>query len=177
MWKPIRWKCSCGKNSFPVSAISGSESWGEARSQKRRASPDNHIPQNSENKPRDLYFSKALFDGLFSEGLIYGGNLPFLLCFTLYLRAISKYKPLWVLYLEERLNRRFFVLWVWGAYIILEGLIHVCRGAYFQNFTVYANSPGYGTDLSLSRTGQQISWIKWSFELFCALHVHVVCNN
>ena len=58
-------------------------------------------------KPRDLYFSKALFDGLFSEGLIYGGNLPFLLCFTLYLRAISKYKPLWVLYLEEQLNRRF----------------------------------------------------------------------
>ena len=64
---------------------------------------------NSENKPRGLYFSKALF-----EGLIFGGaylrreicvsksnglalylevNLPFLLCFTLYLRAISKYKP------------------------------------------------------------------------------------
>ena len=57
------------------------------------------------------------------------------------------------------------------------GLIHVCRRAYFQNFTVYANSPGYGTDLPLSWTGQQISWIKWSFELFCALHVHVVCNN
>ena len=25
--------------------------------------------------------------------LIVGGNLPFLVCFTLYLRAISKYKP------------------------------------------------------------------------------------
>ena len=52
--------------------------------------------------PQALYFSKALF-----EGLIYGwkfvfqnrlglalwleGNLPFLLCFILYLRAISKY--------------------------------------------------------------------------------------
>ena len=131
MWKPIRWKCSCGKNSFPVSAISGSESWGEARSQKRRASPDNHIPQNSENKPRDLYFSKALFDGLFSEGLIYGGNLPFLLCFTLYLRAVSKYKPLWVLYLEERLNRRFFVLWVWGAYI-WRGLYMYVEGLIFR---------------------------------------------
>ena len=53
--------------------------------------------------------------GLFLEGLLFGGaflwreiwvsksiglalqlegNLPFLLCFTLYLRAISKYKPL-----------------------------------------------------------------------------------
>ena len=31
--------------------------------------------------------------GLYLEGLIYGGNLQFLLCFTLYLRAISKYKP------------------------------------------------------------------------------------
>ena len=59
---------------------------------------------NSENKPQGLYFSKALF-----EGLIFGGvylrteicisepiglalwlevHLPFLLCFTLYLRAI-----------------------------------------------------------------------------------------
>ena len=67
------------------------------------------IPWNSENKPWGLYFSKALF-----EGLIFGGaylwreicvsksiglalklevNLPFLLCFTLYFRAISKYKP------------------------------------------------------------------------------------
>ena len=42
------------------------------------------------------------------------GNLRFLLCFTLYLRAISKYKPLAGLY--------------------LEGLIH--GGACFQNFTV-----------------------------------------
>ena len=32
--------------------------------------------------------------GLYLDGLIYGGNLQFLLyCFTLYLRAISKYKP------------------------------------------------------------------------------------
>ena len=30
-------------------------------------------PQNSENKPRGLYFSKALFEGLFLEGLIFQG--------------------------------------------------------------------------------------------------------
>ena len=34
-------------------------------------------------------------------------NLPFLLCFTLYLRAISKYKPPGGLYLEGRFNGGF----------------------------------------------------------------------
>ena len=43
------------------------------------------------------------------------GNLPFLLCFTLYLRAISKYKPLGGLYLEGRIH----------------------GGAYFRHFTVH----------------------------------------
>ena len=55
------------------------------------------------------------------------GNLLFLLCFTLYLRAISKYKPLGGLYLEGRFNGGFFALPVWGAYIwrglYMEGLI------------------------------------------------------
>ena len=62
------------------------------------------------------------------EGLIFGGaylrreicvsksiglalqlevNLPFLLCFTSYLRAISKYKPPGGLYLEGRFNGGF----------------------------------------------------------------------
>ena len=52
------------------------------------------------------------------------GNLPFLFCFTLYLRPISKYKPLG-----------------WGgggAYIFcitsLGGLMF--GGAYFRNFTI-----------------------------------------
>ena len=62
-------------------------------------------------------------------------NLPFLLCFTLYLRAISKYKPprgrgggRWgFLYLEGRFNRGFFALQVWGL---------VFGGAYFWNFMV-----------------------------------------
>ena len=54
-------------------------------------------------------------------------NLPFLLCFTLYLRAISKYKPPGGLYLEGRFNGGFFALRVSGAYIwkdlYMEGLI------------------------------------------------------
>ena len=45
------------------------------------------------------------------------GNLPVLLCFTLYLRAISKYKPPGGLYLKGRFNGGFFALRVWGAYI------------------------------------------------------------
>ena len=38
------------------------------------------------------------------------------------------------LILEGRFNRGFFALPIWGAYIILEGLIH--GGAYFRNFMV-----------------------------------------
>ena len=71
------------------------------------------------------YISQRPFlRGLFLEGLIFGGaggqiafqnrlgegNLPFLPCFTLYSRAISKYKPLGGLYLEGRFNGGFFAL-------------------------------------------------------------------
>ena len=55
--------------------------------------------------------------------LIVGKNLPFLLCFILYLRAISKHKPpppppppLGGLYLEGRFNGGVFALLVWGTY-------------------------------------------------------------
>ena len=55
-------------------------------------------------------------------GLYWQGNLPFLLCFTLYSRANSKYK-----YSEGRFNGGFFALQFWGAYIwrslYVEGLI------------------------------------------------------
>ena len=59
--------------------------------------------------------------------LILGRKFIVFLCFTLYLRAISKYKPLGGLYLEGRFNGGFFALPVWGAYIwrglYMEGLI------------------------------------------------------
>ena len=73
-----------------------------------------------------------------AKALYFEGNLPFLLCFTLYLRAISKYKPLagavsnrllplGGLYLEGRFNRGFLALRVWGltfeAGLYFEGLI------------------------------------------------------
>ena len=90
-------------------------------------------------KAPEFIFLKAHLKGLFLEGLIFGGaylrweicvsksiglafqlegNLPFLLCFTLYLRAF---------------NKGFFALRVWGG-VYFEGLIH--GGAYFRNFTV-----------------------------------------
>ena len=92
--------------------------------------------------------------GLFLEGLIFGGaylrreicvsksiglafwlevNLPFLLCFTLYLREIFQVQAPGGLYLEGWFNGGFFALPVWGG-LYLEGLIH--GGAYFRNFTV-----------------------------------------
>ena len=66
--------------------------------------------------------------------LIVGRKFTILLCFTLYLRAISKYKSLGVLYLEGRFNEGFVCVTSLGA-LYLEGLIH--GGAYFRNFTVF----------------------------------------
>ena len=98
-----------------------------------------------QNKPRGLYFFQRPFlRGLFLEGLIFGGscprreicvsksiglglqlkvNLPFLLCFSLYLST----SPLRGLYLEGRFYGEFFALPVRGAYIwsglYMKGLI------------------------------------------------------
>ena len=59
--------------------------------------------------------------------LIVGSKFTVLLCFTVHLRAISKYKPPGGLYLEGRFNGGFSALRVWGAYIwrglYMEGLI------------------------------------------------------
>ena len=60
--------------------------------------------------------------------LSWEGNLPFLLCFTLYSRANSKYKPPGGLYSEGRLNGGFLRYDFWGL---------IFGGAYFRNFTVY----------------------------------------
>ena len=82
---------------------------------------------------REICVSKSI--GLASQ---MEGNLPFLLCFTLYFRANSKYKPPREgLYLEGRFNGGVFALPVWGwggGELYLEALIH--GGAYFRNFVV-----------------------------------------
>ena len=64
-------------------------------------------------------------------GLIVGSKFTVYLCFTLYLRAISKYKPSpgggGGVYLEGRFNGGFLALRAFGAYIwrglYMEGLI------------------------------------------------------
>ena len=54
-------------------------------------------------------------------------NLPFLPCFTLYLRAIFQAKTPGGLYLEERFNGGCFALPLWGL---------MFGGVYVRNFTV-----------------------------------------
>ena len=49
--------------------------------------------------------------------LIVGSKFTVFVCFTLYLRAISKYKPRGVCTLDGRFNGGFFALRVLGAYI------------------------------------------------------------
>ena len=67
--------------------------------------------------PRAYIFQRPFLRGLFSEGLyleglIYSYSLKeiyrFLLCFTLYLRAISKYKPPWRAFILEILLKEIF---------------------------------------------------------------------
>ena len=102
--------------------------------------------------PGAYIFQRPFLRGLFLEGLIFRGaylwrkiyvaklsgqqlegNLLFLLCFTLYLRAISKYKR------PGGFNERFFALQVWGAYIwrglYMEGLIF---GIFYGNLNTIA---------------------------------------
>ena len=61
---------------------------------------------------REICVSKSIGLALYLEV-----NLPFLLCFTLYLGAIFQVQAPGGLYLEGRFNRGFFGLPVWGAYI------------------------------------------------------------
>ena len=61
-----------------------------------------------------------------------GKEMYHLLCFTLYLRAISEYRPLGGLYLEGRCNGAFFCVTNLGG-LYLDG------GAYFHNFTVLSS--------------------------------------
>ena len=83
--------------------------------------------------PGLIFFKGPFWGAYIGRGLSTGGNLRFKIdwanlvvgrkftvfafFFTLYLRAISKYKPLGGLYLEGRFNGGFFALRVWGAYI------------------------------------------------------------
>ena len=66
---------------------------------------------------REICVSKSIGLALYLEG-----NLAFLLCFTLYLRAVFQVQAPGGLYLEGRFNGGFFALPAWGG-LYLEGLI------------------------------------------------------
>ena len=173
MWKPLRWKtvCSCGKNSFPVSAISRSEQdhrKGEpAQITSRTVQSYCKIPKIS---PGTYIFQRPFLRVYFWRGLSTEG----IYCFCFVLLCIWEQFPstspqggyIWRGDWTEG-----FLCYEFGGLIF--GGTYTCI---FQNFTVYVNSPKYGTDLPLSCIGHKISQIKWTFELFCTLHVHVVCN-
>ena len=73
---------------------------------------------------RGLYTERTLLFNIDRASLQLEGNLPFLLCFTLYLRAIStSTKPLGGLQSEGRFHSSFFVLRVCGGLYCLERLI------------------------------------------------------
>jgi len=62
------------------------------------------------------------------DSLILGRKFTVFLCFTLYLMAISKYKPPRGLYLEGGFLTEVFLRYEFGGLIF--------GGAYFRNFTV-----------------------------------------
>ena len=82
-------------------------------------------------KFRQKVFGTTRCFGLFGTLMpcLVNPNVPLLLCFTLYLRVISKYKPPGGLYLEGRFNGGFFALRVWGAYT-WRGLFSEFYGLY-----------------------------------------------
>ena len=74
---------------------------------------------------------------LYFKALQLEGNLPFLLCFTLYLRAISKYKPQGGLHLEGQFNRG-FLHYEFGGLIF--GGAYTWRGLFSEFYSMVRNS-------------------------------------
>ena len=66
--------------------------------------------------------------------LLLGRKFTVFLCFILYLRAISKYKPpRGGLYLEGRFNGGFFALRVWG---LIFGGVYTWRGLFSEFYGI-----------------------------------------
>ena len=125
-WLGPRSETGKGKSLSCVYVLHTTWNWKVSpRSRARTAKKYRKIPKIS---PGAYIFQRLIFGRAYlwreicvskSSGLALQleGNLPFLLCFTLYLRGISEYKPPGGLYMEGRFNGRFFALQVWGAYI------------------------------------------------------------
>ena len=93
------------------------------------------IKAKSEEEPRKQQLTVTLSDYKHLADMKYKNlyiTVPFLLCFILYLRALSKYKPPGAYIWRGDLTEGFLRYEFGGLY--LKGLIH--GGAYFRNFTV-----------------------------------------
>ena len=80
-------------------------------------------------------------------GLQWEGNLPFLLCFTLYSRANSEYKPPGGLIFGGAIYRRFFYSYDFGG-LYMEGLIfrilrYVIKLCFFILCVECLNAPNF----------------------------------
>ena len=84
---------------------------------------------------REICVSKSI-----GQALKFEGNLRFLLCFTLYLRAISKYKPpgayIWRGDLTEGFLRYEFWGLVFGGAYTWRGLFSEFYGILFYNVII-----------------------------------------
>ena len=77
----------------------------------------------------EICFSKSIGLALWLEV-----NLPFWLCFTLYLRAIFQLQAPGGLYLEGRFNGEFFTLPVWG---LIFGGAYTWRGLFSEFYGIF----------------------------------------
>ena len=105
------------------------------------------------------------------------GNLPFLLCFTLYLRAISKYKAPGGLYLEGRFNGGFFALRVWGAYIwrglymeeLIFGILRYTSKGYVKLIYLHRPQDGCGVGKLFRRFGNIQEFIEKRYDILARI--------
>ena len=92
----------------------------------------------------------------------------FLLCFTLYLRAIFKYNPLGSLYLEGRFNGWFFAFTSLGG-LQMEGLIFGILRYLAQILGQYFTGPGLCRPFFVRWTGVDFgTWDVQGGKTFCA---------
>ena len=85
--------------------------------------------------------------------LLFGSKflIPFLLCFTLYLRAIFQVQAPGGLYLEGRFNGGFFALPVWRAYIWRD--LYTWRGLFSEFYFKFLTN---SETCPLHREGQKM---------------------
>ena len=102
--------------------------------------------------------------------LIVGRTFTAFALFTLHLTSNFQVQAPGGLYLEGRLNRGFFVVRVWGAYILRGVYMKGRERACFRNFTVYYNGMYRSLLAPPTRTCPVIVYIKIGNKLLRHFH-------